>query len=241
LSEVEVIILQASGVKAHESEAPPTVGLRAGAFAEVGTLILTNKRLLYISKGGASRAAAWAIGGVFAAQAVEKSVSKAEIDDLLKYEGSYFVSLQNITRAEAGKKLGQSFIRVDSTGSEKPVHAYVFADGGINHQWAAAINQAKASSQSTSTVQTVNYAPQQATIAASSQKICQRCGTPASPASKFCGSCGDAFAQPPQTDMPLPPPPTPPTQAATCPYCKSQIRYIQQYQRWYCDNEKRYV
>ncbi len=241
MSEVEAIILQASGVKAHKSESPPTVGLRAGAFAEVGTLILTNKRLLYISKGGASRAAAWAIGGVFAAQAVEKRVSKAEIDDLLKCEGSYFMPLQSITRAEAGKKLGQSFIRVDSTDSKEPVHAYVFADGGINHQWADAINQAKTASQFTPTTQTVNYAPQQATKAASSQKICQKCGTAGSLASKFCESCGAPFAQR-QTDMPLPPPPPPPpTQVATCPYCKSSIRYIQQYQRWYCDNEKRYV
>lgn len=108
MSETEVRLKQEAGVKAHESESPPTMGLRAGAFAEVGTLILTNQRLLYISKGGASRAAAWALGGVLAAHAGEKNVSKAEIDDLMKYKGSYFTSLQNITRVEAGKKLGVS-------------------------------------------------------------------------------------------------------------------------------------
>jgi len=51
MSEVEVILRQEAGVKDHESESPPTVGLKAGAFAELGTLILTNKRLVYISKG----------------------------------------------------------------------------------------------------------------------------------------------------------------------------------------------
>ena len=113
LSETEVIIRQEAGVKAHESESPPTVGLKAGAFADVGTLILTNKRLVYIDKGGAARAAAWAVGGVFAAQAIENRVSKAEIDELSKREGSYAMPLQSITRVEAGKKMGQSYISVD--------------------------------------------------------------------------------------------------------------------------------
>jgi hypothetical protein len=34
-----MIILQEAGVKAHESEKPPSFGLKAGAFADVGTLI----------------------------------------------------------------------------------------------------------------------------------------------------------------------------------------------------------
>jgi hypothetical protein len=77
LSDAEVILKQESGVKDHESKSPPTMGLKAGAFAELGTLILTNKRLVYISKGGASHALAWGIGGVFAAQAIKRTVSKA--------------------------------------------------------------------------------------------------------------------------------------------------------------------
>ena len=95
LSETEVIIRQEAGVKAHESESPPTVGLKAGAFAELGTLILTNRRLVYISKGGASRAAAWALGGVFVAQAIEKTVSKAEIDDLTTQGQLFYASAKH--------------------------------------------------------------------------------------------------------------------------------------------------
>lgn len=237
MSETELILKQEAGVKAHESESPPTVGLKAGAFAELGTLILTNRRLLYISKGGASRAAAWALGGVFAAQAIEKRVSKAEIDELATQEGSYSTPLQNITLAEAKKKLGQAYIRVDRVGSEKPVHAYVVGGGANNQEWAAAINQAKAALHFTPTTPTAGFVAQQ-TQRASSGNICQRCGTRDSFGSKFCTSCGAPLTQ---TEMPLPPPPPPQTQTPTCPYCRSPIRYIQQYQRWYCDKEKRYV
>lgn len=67
---------------------PPTVGLKAAAFADVGTLILTNKRLVYISKGGSARSAAWTVGGVFAAQAIENNVSKAELNELSSQEGA---------------------------------------------------------------------------------------------------------------------------------------------------------
>lgn len=237
MSETEVLLKQEAGVKAHESESPPTIGLKAGAFADLGTLILTNKRLVYVEKGGASRAAAWALGGVFAAQAIEKRVSKAEIDELATQEGSYSTPLQNITLAEAKKKLGQAYIRVDRVGSDKPVHAYVVGGGTNNQEWAAAINQAKAALQFTSTTPTASLVPQQ-TPSATSGNICQRCGTPDSFGSKFCASCGAPLAQ---TEMPLPPPPPAQIQTPTCPYCSSPIRYIQQYQRWYCDKEKRYV
>ena len=41
--------------------------------------------------------------------------------------------------------------------------------------------------------------------------------------------------------MPVPPPPPPAPGAQTCPTCGSPLRYIGQYQRWYCDKEKKYV
>jgi hypothetical protein len=41
--------------------------------------------------------------------------------------------------------------------------------------------------------------------------------------------------------MHAPPPPPPPGPAQTCPTCGAPLRYIEQYQRWYCDNEKKYV
>ena len=37
------------------------------------------------------------------------------------------------------------------------------------------------------------------------------------------------------------PPPPPPAEAKTCPTCGSPLRYIQEYQKWYCDKEKKYV
>jgi hypothetical protein len=42
----------------------------------------------------------------------------------------------------------------------------------------------------------------------------------------------------PQAAAPAPSP-TPAT--PTCPTCGGPIRYIQQYQRWYCDKEQKYV
>jgi hypothetical protein len=37
------------------------------------------------------------------------------------------------------------------------------------------------------------------------------------------------------------PPPPPAPGGQTCPTCGGPLRYIEQYQRWYCDKEKKYV
>jgi hypothetical protein len=37
------------------------------------------------------------------------------------------------------------------------------------------------------------------------------------------------------------PPPPPGTTTMTCPSCGGPLRYIQQYQKWYCDKEQKYV
>jgi hypothetical protein len=37
------------------------------------------------------------------------------------------------------------------------------------------------------------------------------------------------------------PPPPPGMAGQTCPTCGGPLRYIQQYQRWYCDKEQKYV
>jgi len=36
-------------------------------------------------------------------------------------------------------------------------------------------------------------------------------------------------------------PPPPPGAATTCPTCGGPLRYVEQYKRWYCDKEKKYV
>jgi hypothetical protein len=146
LSQAEIIIMQEAGVKAHDSESPPSIGLKAGAFADVGTLILTNRRLVYVMKGGAARSAAWVLGGALTALAVEKEVSKAEVDDLMKYPGSYFIPLQGITGVKAARKMGQSYVRVDSCSlGLKPAYSFVFGSGwSKNEDWVNAVNAAKA-------------------------------------------------------------------------------------------------
>ena len=37
------------------------------------------------------------------------------------------------------------------------------------------------------------------------------------------------------------PPPPPPGASTTCPSCGGPLRYIEQYKRWYCDKENKYV
>ncbi|MEM2098351.1 MAG: hypothetical protein QXU99_01205 [Candidatus Bathyarchaeia archaeon] len=196
----EKILMQEAGVKAHASESPPTIGLKAGAFADVGTLILTNRRLVYVMKGGAARSAAWVLGGAFAALAVEKTVSKAEIDELMKYPGSYFIPIEDITGVKAARKMGQAYIRVDNcTPGLKPSYSFVFGSGwSKNEEWVNAINAARAM------LNSLRNAPANALQA------------------------------------PLPPPPqdfVPPR----CPMCGGPLSYIQQYQRWYCYRDQKYV
>ena len=147
LAEEERILLQEAGVKGYESESPPTFGLKAGAFADVGTLILTNQRLVYVMKGGADRATAWVLGGALAASAVEKRVSRAEVDDLMKYKGSYCIPLQTVTHVETKRKSGAGYLRVDSNvPGQKPSHSYIFGGGwSKNEDWVNAINSAVAS------------------------------------------------------------------------------------------------
>jgi predicted amidophosphoribosyltransferase len=136
--------------------------------------------------------------------------------------------------------MGESYIHVDSIGTSKPVHAYVVGGGNSNQEWAAAINQAKANLQCTPTTQTENSVPI-GTQTVTPQSTCPKCGAVNSCNSKFCTSCGTPLNQThTETPPPIPPPP-PPTQTPLCPNCRKPIRYIQQYQRWYCDNEKRYV
>jgi hypothetical protein len=179
MSEEEIILKQEAGVKAYDSDSPPTVGLRAGAFAEVGTLILTNRRLVYVSKGGASRSAAWVLGGALAARAVEKSVSKADIDDLVNSEGSYSVLLQEITVVEVSRKMGSAFLRVGSRSfGQKPVHAYIFGSGwSKNEDWVNAINRAVAAERSVQVSSSTGYPPPPPPPAPSTPP-CPSCGSP---------------------------------------------------------------
>jgi hypothetical protein len=190
--------MQDSGVKKHDSESPPTIGLKAGAFADLGSLILTSQRLIYVEKGSGGRSMAWALGGALAASAVEKKISKAEIEELTKNQGSFALPIQNITSIKAARKMGQSYISVThNVAGLKPNYAFAF--GGANENWVNAINSLKAK-----------------------------------------GTFGSANTPVAIDNQPLPPPPpdfTPPL----CPTCNQPLTYIEQYKRWYCYRDQKYV
>lgn len=144
MAETERILKQESGVKAYEGEHPPSVGLKAGAFADVGTQILTDRRLVYVNKGGAAKAASWVLGGALVAWAAEKTVSRAQIDEVVKYKGSYSIPLQEITRVETARHIGSAYLRVDNQSPGiKPSHSFIFGAGfSKDSEWVSAINSA---------------------------------------------------------------------------------------------------
>ena len=209
-----MIILQEAGVKAHESESPPSFGLKAGAFADLGTLILTNRRLVYIMKGGGSTAAAWALGGALAASAIEKSVSQAQIDEMARYPGSYAIPLENITAVRADRKMGGAYLSVkNNTLGLKPAYSFVFGSGfSGDAQWVYAINNAKAN-----------------------------LGAPVYSEPQMPDQAQPQYQQSQYQQQTMPPPPPPENQPPICPYCGGQLSWIAQYQRWYCYPDKRYV
>jgi hypothetical protein len=228
MSEIETILKVESGVKAYQGEHPPSFGLKAGAFADVGTIILTNQRFVYINKGGAARATVYALGGALAARATEKSVSKAELDDVASYPGSYSIPIQNITRVETARHFGSSYLRIDNNYSTiKPAHSFILGSGlSMNEDWVAAINstimtmrslppQTNSSplfnpvtaytsppppifSNSNNTAQ----APKPIQPTSISTVDCPLCGTSVNSTAKFCGGCGSALERPKSVNVP---------------------------------------
>ncbi len=226
MSDIETILKNESGVKAYEGEHPPTVGLKAGAFADVGTIILTNRRFVYINKGGAARSAAYVLGGALVGLATEKSVSKAELDDAAKYPGSYSIPLQDVTRVETARHFGSSYLRVDNKSPYlKPAYSFILGSGlSKNEDWVAAINSAIMNTRSpppnTNSIPLYNPAPvnnpppppvypanvpttQQPVQSTSSPSLaCSSCGTHSNPSAKFCGACGASLEPPKPIEAP---------------------------------------
>jgi hypothetical protein len=213
------VIKQEAGVKGYDSEAPPSVGLRAGAFAQLGTLILTDRRLLYILKGGGAFAAAWVVVNPLAAWAIEKQVSRAEVDDLARRKGSYCVPLQDITNVATARHMASGYLRVDNcTPGQKPAHSYILGSGwSKNEDWVVAINAARANlarapfrmqSQFQQAVPVTNMPtqfmqggssgptlpppppPPPNAFPLSSPRYCGSCGAHLQPNTRFCEQCG---------------------------------------------------
>jgi hypothetical protein len=232
MSETEIILKNESGVKAYEGEHPPSVGLKAGAFADVGTIILTNQRFVYINKGGAARAAMYALGGALAARASEKRVSKAELDEVANHPGSYSIPIQNITRVEAARHFGSSYLRVDNNCSNiKPSYSFILGSGlSKNEDWVAAVNSAimtlrspppqTISAPPLNPVPTYTPPPPQnfsnSTNSPSPSKpiqpkntftlSCPSCGTSVNPSAKFCRGCGVFLESPKEVNVTKPKP-----------------------------------
>jgi hypothetical protein len=216
MAETERILKQESGVKAYEGEHPPSVGLKAGAFADVGTLILTDRRLVYVNKGGAARAASWVLGGALVAWAAEKTVSRAQVDEVVKYKGSYSIPLQEITRVETARHIGSAYLRVDNQSPGiKPSHSFIFGAGfSKDGEWVSAINSAISTARSPPMIAppmrvppissaTNNFPPQPPNSVnpisqqpGASQRQCPSCGVAANANAKFCASCGSSMAPP---------------------------------------------
>lgn len=195
MSDTETILKNESGVKCAEGGSRGYLGL--------GTLILTNLRLVYINKQGKGATAAIELTAPLLAQhAIEKKAGNADLDDVAKFLGSFSIPIEGITRAEDVRHFLAAYLRVDSQSpSLKPVHNFFFYANASSRDWANAINSAM--------------------IARSPQ----------------------TYAQPTTlTQSPLPPPPPPSAYAVPlCPSCGSPLTYIQQYQRWYCYKEKKYM
>jgi hypothetical protein len=226
MAETERILKQESGVKAYEGEHPPSVGLKAGAFADVGTLILTDQRLVYVNKGGAARAASWVLGGALVAWAAEKTVSRAQIDEVVKYKGSYSIPLREITGVETARHIGSAYLRVDNQSPGiKPSHSFIFGSGfSKDADWVSAINSAIATARkppmspppmSAPQMNSVtnNFPPQTPNPAnpippppssgnpstqqpRAAQPQCPSCGAAANENAKFCVSCGSSLSPP---------------------------------------------
>ncbi|MDI9644143.1 MAG: zinc-ribbon domain-containing protein [Candidatus Verstraetearchaeota archaeon] len=214
--EEETILKQESGVKSYDSPSPPTVGFKAGAFADLGTLILTNKRLVFVSKGSAARSLAWAVNPL-AALSIEKKVSSANLDELANEKESFSIPLSEITNSEAARKLGMAYVRVDHPRiGQKGAHSFIFGAGwSKNEDWVAAINAAKMGTHQTQSCVPSSFRPppspqpptppqtQRTQLFSSAQstqpqfdqvsvkRFCSNCGSPVSPNARFCSSCGN--------------------------------------------------
>jgi hypothetical protein len=203
MSETEAILKNQSGVKAFEGEHAPS-GLKPGTFLGLGTLMLTDRRLVYVNKGKGAYTAIQILGGPLTWSALEKKVSKAELGEAMKLPGSFSIPLEDITSVQNERHMTTAYLIVGSQSPYlKPVHSFIFGQGVYkNEDWVNAINSAVA--------------------AARSLQI---------------------SAQPTTSQTPPPPPPPPPSAPAVplCPSCGSPLTYIQQYQRWYCYREKRYI
>lgn len=153
MSESETILKNESGVKCAEGDSKGYLGL--------GTIILTNLRLVYINKQGKGATAAMELfAPILARNAIEKKAGKAELDDATKLPGSFSIPLEGITRAENVRHFLAAYLRVDSQSPNlKPVHNFFFYANASSRDWANAINSAIAARSPQTSTQPTTFMP----------------------------------------------------------------------------------
>jgi len=191
MSEEEIILRQEAGVKSYESDAP-----KAGWGYQVGSLIVTNQRLVFISKGKMARTALGVLAGPLAMMVLEKTVSKAKLDDLAKSEGSYSIPLQAITKVETARKWGGPYLRLDHPNlGGTPLHSYVFGTGfGVSKELVQALDSAISSKPQPRVAEPEMTQPQALSSTVppvGGVKFCIECGQKIPEKANFCPKCGN--------------------------------------------------
>jgi hypothetical protein len=121
--------------------------------------------------------------------------------------------------------LGIPFICVYCVGTPKQAYSFVVNGGSDKEDWVTTINQAKTSAK--------NPFDSQLEISGA-QWICRNCGI-TSDTPMDCYFCGEPLVMETLSKS------SEQTKPPMCPSCGCETRYIPQYQRWYCDVEKKYV
>lgn len=171
----EVLLKQEAGVRSYKSAAPVMV-----MGYELGSLLLTNRRLVFIPKG---KWATFAAGPLFQAE-FEKMASKSDLEDFSKYEGSYSISLEEISNVAIEHKFGGRHLRVDHPNLQPPAHSYIFGRGfGVSEDLVQTLKSTIAARSST---QPAPITPQAETEC----KFCIECGDRIRSEAKFCPKCG---------------------------------------------------
>jgi len=173
-----------------------------------GTLILTDKRLIFAQSGGefAKRIVVGGLlGGIVGSEAMRMTtkVSKEQLDEALNRPDSFEIHLQDIVNVGQKSELGAKLFMIESRapGLEK---VNVYRQGGFSQMkgyedWITDTNSAKQRApsgyqQPPMAQQPYQPAPQYAAPppqqAAPGGRFCPNCGQSTAPNAKFCANCG---------------------------------------------------
>jgi hypothetical protein len=199
MSETETILKNESGVKCFEANSAPSMWHPCGGGAHaigVGTVIVTNLKLVYINKQGVGTDLALTLlVNPIITHAIEKKAGKADLDDATKLPGSFSIPLEGITRAEESLARLPSYLHVYSQSpSLKPMHTFIFDSRASSDDWVNAVNSAIAARSPQTSSERAPPPSVPATTSPSSSRYCVSCGQMLRPADVFCTRCGQKAA-----------------------------------------------